>query len=52
MRAANRKPGPSRYSTLAGLQRTERPTMVIDNEWKFVKDLNRQERLALEALPR
>jgi len=30
---------------------TERPTMVIDNEWKVVNDLNREERLAMEKVP-
>src|SRR5439155_18349608 len=30
---------------------TVRPTMIIDNEWKVVNDLNREERLALAALP-
>jgi para-nitrobenzyl esterase len=28
----------------------ERPTMVIDNEWKVVNDLNREERLAMGKL--
>ena len=31
---------------------TERSTMVIDNEWKAVNDLNREERLALEEIRR
>ena len=31
---------------------TERPTMVIDNEWKIVNDLNREERIAMEKLPK
>ncbi len=29
----------------------DRSTMVIDNQWKVVKDLNREERLAMEKLP-
>jgi carboxylesterase type B len=29
----------------------ERSTMVIDNQWKVVKDPNREERLAMEKLP-
>ena len=28
----------------------DRSTMVIDNHWKVVKDLNREERLAMEQL--